>query len=191
MPILPEGYHLDKILSPQAPTERVRFLADAMLGRLKKWLRLLGYDTAWAGNLSDAQVARWARAEGRILLTRDTALAHRRGLQVILLHSQQLPEQLREMQEQIVLPPAKLFSRCTVCNALLLPLSRAEAKSLVPPYVWRTQLQFRRCPRCGRVYWAGTHRQRVLSFLREIGWPVVVAVSTGMSGNEYFPANND
>ncbi len=150
----------------------VKFLADAMLGRLMTWLRLLGYDTAWADDLADSQIARLARSEGRIVLTRDTQFARRKGLPIVLFHEQTLAGELQELRQSVTLPPADLFSRCPVCNATLQLLTRETAKPLVPPYVWQTQTTFRRCPHCGRVYWAGTHRQHVLAFLREIGWPL-------------------
>jgi len=157
----------------------VKFLVDAMLGRLTKWLRLLGYDTAWAGHLEDGQIARLARREGRVVLTRDTQFARRKGLQIVLLHSQTLTGQLEELRDRVALPPADLFSRCPVCNTVLQPLGRAAAKPLVPPYVWQTQPSFRRCPGCGRVYWAGTHRQHIFTFLQEIGWPLAKSPTPG------------
>jgi uncharacterized protein with PIN domain len=141
-----------------------------MLGRLAKWLRILGYDAVFDAQAYDAQLARMARASGRILLTRDTALARRRGLEVILVRSQEPEAQLEQVVSELNLRTDNAFSRCPVCNQRLQPLARAAARTLVPRYVWKTQERFRRCPACGRVYWPGTHWQAmdgVLSRLNE------------------------
>ncbi|MBN1978343.1 MAG: Mut7-C RNAse domain-containing protein [Anaerolineae bacterium] len=135
----------------------LKLLADGMLGTLAKWLRLLGYDTAYDNAAADPQLARRARAEGRVLLTRDRELAGRRGLSALLIRSEVLEEQVREVQDALGSPPAPALSRCAVCNAALEPLSPEEVADRVPPYVLQTQTDFRRCPGCGRVYWPGTH----------------------------------
>jgi uncharacterized protein with PIN domain len=139
--------------------EPLRLLADGMLGRLAKWLRLLGYDTAYDNVATDLALARRARAEGRVLLTCDRELAARRGLRTLLIQSQVLEEQVREVQEGLGPPPRPALSRCAVCNNVLEPVSPAEIADRVPPYVLRTQSEFRRCPGCGRVYWPGSHLQ--------------------------------
>jgi uncharacterized protein with PIN domain len=134
----------------------LRLLADGMLGKLAKWLRLLGYDTVY-DNAEDHELARRARAEGRVLLTRDHGLAGRRGLRTLLIRSEALEEQVREVQDALGPPPDLALSRCAVCNTALESISSEEAADRVPPYVLRTQTDFRRCPGCGRVYWPGTH----------------------------------
>jgi len=139
--------------------EPLRLLADGMLGRLAKWLRLLGYDTAYDNTASDHELARRARAERRILLTRDRELAERRGLRTLLIHSEALEEQVRQVQEALGPPPGPPLSRCAVCNAVLEPVSAEAIAGRVPPYVLRTQSAFRRCPGCGRIYWPGSHLQ--------------------------------
>ena len=139
----------------------LRLLADAMLGRLAKWLRLQGYDTAYDNAATDPELARRARAEGRVLLTRDQALAARRGLRSLLIRSQVLEEQVREVHQGLGPPPHPALSRCAVCNSLLEPISHDQAAQRVPPHVLRTQTEFRRCPGCGRVYWPGSHLQAI------------------------------
>jgi uncharacterized protein with PIN domain len=135
----------------------LRLLADGMLGKLAKWLRLLGYDTAYDNAAADPDLARRARVEGRVLLTRDRELAARRGLRTLLIQSEVLEEQVREVQDALGLPPDPALSRCAVCNTVLEPVSPEDVVERVPPYVLRTQREFRRCPSCGRVYWPGTH----------------------------------
>ncbi len=135
----------------------IKFLADAMLGRLATWLRILGYDTAYDAQADDHTLARIARAEGRILLTRDTQLVRRRGLRSLLIDSQDVTDQVRQVLTVFHLEPSGAFSRCAVCNVLLEAIDPAEAQPHVPPYVFHTQRRFHRCPHCGRIYWRGTH----------------------------------
>lgn len=139
--------------------EALQLLADGMLGRLAKWLRLLGYDVAYDNAASDPELAHRARAEGRVLLTRDRELAARRGLRTLLIRSQVLEEQVREVQDSLGPPPHPALSRCAVCNSVLEPVPPAAVASHVPPYVLRTQTQFQHCPGCDRVYWPGSHLQ--------------------------------
>lgn len=135
----------------------LRLLADCMLGRLTKWLRLLGYDTAYENDATDLELARRARAEDRVLLTRDRELSARRGLRTLLVQSEQLEEQVEQVQRALGPPPEPALSRCSVCNGLLEEVTKAEIAELVPSYILETHDTFRRCNRCGRVYWPGTH----------------------------------
>jgi uncharacterized protein with PIN domain len=135
----------------------LKLLVDGMLGTLAKWLRLLGYDTAYDNIANDHALARRARAEGRVLLTRDRELVNRRGLHTLLIESEMLEEQVQQVQDALGPPPDPVLSRCAVCNTELEQVSPEDIASRVPPYVVRTQADFRRCPGCGRVYWPGTH----------------------------------
>lgn len=132
-----------------------------MLGRLARWLRLLGYDTTYARDWSDHRIAARARAEGRIVLTRDRELARRRGIQCLLIERQDLEGQLEEICLALGPPPPSLRPRCPVCNAMLRPLADDEARRRVPPYVYRTHERFRYCAHCDRVYWPGSHWEDV------------------------------
>ena len=138
----------------------MRFLCDAMLGRLAHWLRILGYDTAYS-NTDDHATARQARAEGRVLLTRDTQLAQRRGIQALLIHSDDLEEQIRQVLTAFDLKPQAAFSRCPVCNVPLRTLPKEAAGTRVPPYVLQNHDSFQECPTCMRVYWPGSHWKRI------------------------------
>ncbi len=135
----------------------MKFLADEMLGRLAKWLRVLGYDTLYHQHLDDNDLVRLARAEGRLILTRDTKLAHRRGVRCLLIESELVKDQLPQVLNDLGLVPDNLFSRCAVCNAPLEEMEKSAAKERVPPYTFRTQERFKFCPQCDRVYWRGTH----------------------------------
>ena len=136
-----------------------------MLGRLARWLRILGYDTLYFSNADDATLARLALADDRILLTRDVELARRRGVRVILISGDQVENQLREIVNVLTLSAGEAFSRCLDCNALLVEFERTQARDLVPPYVFATQTRFRRCAICGKVYWRGTHWAHMLATL--------------------------
>jgi len=139
----------------------LRLLADAMLGALARWLRVLGYDTTYDASLSDHALVRLARAEGRVLLTRDRELAGRRNIQKLFIVSQRWDAQVRQVLTELPLPALAPFTRCLVCNAPLLPMLLSEARGLVPPYVFVTHRRFRLCPDCNRVYWRGTHREHM------------------------------
>lgn len=137
----------------------MRFLADGMLGTLAKWLRILGCDTAYDARWDDNEVARRARAEGRVLLSRDHGLLRRRGLPGLLIESQVLDEQLAQVFLAFGLRAKRSFSRCPVCNSQLEQVPRSDAWGQVPPFVCATHDQFSLCPECNRFYWRGTHWQ--------------------------------
>lgn len=138
-----------------------KLLADGMLGRLARWLRILGYDTAFERRADDWALVRRARAEGRLLLTRDHELAARRGISALLIESENLTSQLRQVVAVVGPSLEGAFTRCPVCNEPLISLSRQAAGGRVPPHVHRTQQEFRLCPVCERVYWRGTHWERM------------------------------
>lgn len=148
--------------------EAPRLVVDAMLGRLARWLRLMGFDTEYWRTGSDEALMRHARETGRLIVTRDHPLAGRRGVQALLIKAETLDEQIAEIRSVLgALAGAAPFSRCPECNGVLVELPRAEAKGRVPPYVWHTQTQFRRCPDCQRIYWKGTHYPGLLARLED------------------------
>ena len=139
-----------------------------MLGRLAKWLRLLGYDTAYLRDADDPNLARMARAQNRVLLTRDVELTRRCGLRAVLIESERVDAQVRQVLATLNLTPQETFSRCAECNAPLEAASRDALRDAVPPYVFQTQDTFRRCPACARMYWRGTHWARMLATLHDL-----------------------
>lgn len=145
----------------------MRFLADIMLGRLATWLRLLGYDTLYLPDADDPELARVARAEDRILLTRDVELTRRRGLRFVLVESEKVEEQLGQLSRDLHLSARGAFSRCARCNIPLQEVEKERLRDKVPPYVFTTQDQFRRCPQCGRVYWRGTHWAHMVAEMQD------------------------
>ncbi len=145
----------------------MRFLADVMLGRLATWLRLLGYDTLYLPDADDPELARVARVEDRILLTRDVELTRRRGLRFVLIGSEKVEEQLGQLSRELNLTARSAFSRCARCNLPLQEVDKEAVRDIVPPYVFTTQDQFRRCPQCGRVYWRGTHWAHMVAEMQD------------------------
>jgi len=145
-----------------------RLLADGMLGRLARWLRMLGYDTAYDNQADDHELAHRSRLESRTLLTRDHELAGRRGLDCVFIESEVLKEQVHQVVEQVGAPPEPPLHRCSVCNTPLEAATAARVRDCVPTYVLQTQDTFRLCPGCGRVYWAGTHRDGIMEQLESL-----------------------
>jgi len=143
-----------------------RFVVDGMLGSLARWLRILGYDTDYANRRDDAELVRIARAEKRVLLTRDRELASRRGVPVLLVESQSLDEQLAQVTSAYT-PPGPGARRCPVCNATLVQAQPQEVADRVPPYVLRQHRHFQRCPDCERIYWQGSHWQHMQGRLKQ------------------------
>ncbi|MEW6002041.1 MAG: Mut7-C RNAse domain-containing protein [Nitrospirota bacterium] len=148
----------------------VKFVADVMLGRLARWLRLLGFDTLYSPELSDSKLLKLAREEGRFILTRDTRLINRRGIGDYLLIKANDPfEQLREVIDSLKLKEFCPLSRCVNCNGPLMRFSdKGEIKDSVPEFVFLNFNVFLRCGGCGKIYWEGTQPEKFREKLSEI-----------------------
>lgn len=142
----------------------MKLLCDHMLGSLARWLRFMGYDTAYPKAMADNELIAKARAENRILLTRDKELGARfRG--AIHVRSDDLDDQVREVADVLPLRVIDPLSRCSVCNAPIVPASAEEVREAVPEGVLLRHDAFWRCPTCGRVYWKGTHWDKMIERL--------------------------
>ena len=152
------------------PLRGVRFVADAHLGRLARYLRLLGFDTLFENDPGDAELARISAEEGRILLSRDRRLLERR----ILTHALRIPavsprEQLLFVVERLNLRSLfRPFTRCTVCNGRLSEVSKNAADLPLAPRTRAAFETFWRCGNCGRVYWQGSHYERLLALVEQV-----------------------
>lgn len=149
----------------------MKFIVDEMLGRLTKWLRMLGYDTVYKTPTSDSLLVNQAFKEQRIILTRDTRLVDRKYIpRYILIKSDDYTEQLRQVIKDLDLVPREdlFFSRCILCNTEIEPISKDKVKTKVPPYIYKTQENFLHCPKCDKIYWSGTHIERARERLREV-----------------------
>jgi hypothetical protein len=111
---------------------------------------------------------RLARAEDRVLLTRDRELARRRGLRLLFVDGERLDDQIRQVLTDLDLTPDRAFSRCPVCNQLLETVDHETARARVPAYVAGAHAEFSCCPVCRRVYWRGSHWQQMDEHLKSI-----------------------
>lgn len=142
----------------------LKFIADAMVGRLATWMRIMGFDVAYQADIADPVLVARAAREGRVILTRDTLLMKRKRVRgrAFFIESDRVRDQLRQVVERFGFDPELVLTRCVRCNRPLEPVEKNEVKGRVPEYVLRTQEEFLECPGCGRVYWGGTHRERML-----------------------------
>jgi uncharacterized protein with PIN domain len=141
----------------------MKFIADVMLGRLAKRLRLRGFDVLYDRTLNDNEIIQLSLEQDRMILTRDTALAARPlATNHILVSADRVQEQMEQVL--FTLPreiPEAPLTRCSECNEPLDRIGREEARDLVPHHVYEHKDLFLRCPRCKRTYWYGTHVLRM------------------------------
>ncbi len=153
------------------PLRETRFILDTHLGRLARYLRMLGLDAAYRNDFDDEMIIERARDEGRIILTRDRGiLRHGEVTHGYWLRSTDSEEQLREVVEALDLwSAARPFSRCIVCNEELTAVEKEDVEDRIPPSVRAQFDEFSQCPCCRRVYWRGSHydrMQRLIASLR-------------------------
>ena len=142
-----------------------RFIVDHNVGKLAKWLRMMGYDTLFFNGSDDSRMVATALAEDRVIITRDTQIVKRRlvttgRLRAILVDSDEPELQLKQVIGTLNLDiHFRPFSLCLECNQPLVEKSKEQVRERVPPYVFKTQEQYMECPFCHRIYWRGTHWQ--------------------------------
>lgn len=135
----------------------MRFLADHMLGSLAKWLRFFGFDTAYPKVLPDKELITLAKRENRIVLTRDKDLANVKSIDALFIESTDLEEQLLQVITTFNLKITNEFSRCSLCNSILIEVEKGQVKDKVPEKVYNWQNEYWKCPTCDKYYWQGTH----------------------------------
>jgi len=147
-----------------------RFIADIMLGKLAKWLRVLGVDVVYNPHLPAHHLLRYAEQEDRILLTRDHRIVQRRGaVHRLLIESDYYHEQVRQVVEAFGLARGlQAFTRCLRCNSSLCNVAKQAVMGKVPAYVYAIHTEFKRCVVCDQIYWGGTHRDNMRRQLRVI-----------------------
>ncbi|NNC64731.1 MAG: Mut7-C ubiquitin/RNAse domain-containing protein [Gammaproteobacteria bacterium] len=146
-----------------------RFVLDVHLGRLARYLRLAGFDTLYSNTYTDPEIAGIAAREERIVLTRDTGLLkHSAVARGYWLRSTSPRAQLTEVVERFDLHPHFTpFSRCMMCNGRVRAADFSEVRGRVPPRVAQNFDRFRLCDDCGRVYWPGSHYEKLAALLEE------------------------
>ena len=145
----------------------IKFIVDNNVGKLAKWLRIMGYDALLFKDKDDGKMIKSALSEHRVILTKDTQVMKRRlvtsgRLKAILVEGDEPKAQLMQIVDALDLDfRFKPFSLCLECNQSLVQRSKGEVRGLVPPYVFKTQSQYMECPSCHRVYWQGTHWEKM------------------------------
>ncbi len=150
----------------------MRFIVDSMLGDIARWLRMLGYDTLYSRNYEDWKILQLAEKDDRIIVTRDHGLfvrARKRGLRAVLLDPGDVKEALTEIAYrtgiELRFDPNKTL--CPHCNVRLVRITRAEALSFLPAEVVSAYDRFWKCPKCGRIYWQGSHWRTINEILAQ------------------------
>ena len=140
-----------------------------MLGRTARWLRALGYDTAYEPHVEDAELVRRAVTERRIVLTKDRRIPEEWRIGgVVVLEGEGPVEALREIDRRVGLEwRRELFTLCLECNVALERATPGQVEAKAPPRVREEHDEFRRCPACERVYWPGGHVRRLRARLEE------------------------
>jgi len=150
----------------------LRFFCDSGLGGLARWLRAAGYETWWKAQIQDEELLRQARQNGSILLTTDSMLMERRLVRERTIHAFWLPPTLKlENQVEVVFREFQLRirePRCMVCGGELVTSDKEKLRERIPPRTYRWLDEYFVCGRCGKVFWRGTHWERILRQLQRV-----------------------
>ena len=154
----------------QKPLRTVKFIADVHLGKLVRYLRLLGFDTLFNSDFDDHEIIDISVSEKRIILTRDRQLLkHRRISHGYWIRSSDTREQIREVIQRFDLGNnLKTFTRCMDCNGLLSEISKDDVSADLPPRTRQYYQLFRRCESCGKIYWEGSHYENMKKEIRNL-----------------------
>lgn len=146
------------------------FIADAMLGRLARWLRLMGFDVLYFKDIEDRALIKVAREQGRTVLTRDSHFLKQKAYKdYIFIKSDKLCNQLLEIRDRFDFRELPTPSRCTACNGLLDRLSaKKDISGAVPEFIYHNFNDFIKCRDCDKVYWEGTHLDQIKGRISDI-----------------------
>jgi len=149
----------------------MKFIATKELGRLCKWLRIMGYDTSYFPEAERRELVIKSLREDRIILTRDSGMSVYSGIRLFHVKSDFVEEQVKQAVEGlgIKVEQDRLFTVCVICNAPLKKVAKKSVEGKVPHYVYETQNSFMQCGICGRIYWQGTHWNMVREFVDRMG----------------------
>jgi hypothetical protein len=150
------------------PLRNPEFIVDCNLGRLARYLRLLGFDCLYRNDYRDSEVAMISQQQHRIVLTRDRRLLQHKVIDHgLFVRSTSPGDQVREVLQRLDLYRlVRPFTRCTRCNGSLTPVPKESVDSLLQPKTRRYYEVFRQCPDCNQVYWQGSHHARTLKLIR-------------------------
>ncbi len=144
-----------------------KFIADFMVGRLCRWLRLIGEDVEYYKGDDKTGIIYMSLKTRSIILTRNCSLSRRKALGICLIKDDDFRKQLRQVIDEfsIDVDPEKIFTRCTECNTMLVAFDKKKVKGRVPAFVFETQNKFSICRECQKIYWKGTHSELVKKVL--------------------------
>ena len=150
----------------------MRFVVDGMLGKLTRWLRLLGHDVEYSNNMEDKDLIGIAKKEKMVLLTRDFQLYQQavgKGLDALYVEGQTEPERLAEISKRfsIRLEVDMKISRCSKCNTIVKPILKEKIADKVEKNTLAHYDEFWMCPKCEQVYWQGAHWTRIGKILEK------------------------
>ncbi len=151
--------------------KKKKFIVTKELGKLAKWLRILGYDSAYYQKKDAPGLIIKALREERVLLTRSPGLSRYKGVRTVIIKHDHVEDQIEQVTDELELPlkEEEVFRICVECNAPLEDISKKNAEGKVPEYVFRAQEEFKQCPKCDKIFWKGTHRDMVSGWLEKKG----------------------
>ncbi|MBU2598774.1 MAG: Mut7-C RNAse domain-containing protein [Actinobacteria bacterium] len=143
-------------------TKKPKFIADMMLGRLARYLRIFGYDVLYFQKISDGDLVNKAESESRIVLTRDSSMIRRSPfkygrVKFLFIRDDKVLKQLKQWVKELNLELKINLIRCIECNHILEKVDRENAKGKVPVYTYKSTENFAYCSNCDKYYWKGTH----------------------------------
>lgn len=174
----------------QAVADPIKFILDVHLGKLARWLRMLGFDALYRNDYDDPEIVAIARREARTILTRDLGIMKRRAvIHGYHVQSTTPQEQLQEVMARYALrDQIRPFHRCIVCNGLLQEVKKAAVIDQLEPKTIEYYHEFFQCEACCKVYWRGSHFERMATFIDALLSDSAVADSTNPE-DEHTHAN--
>ncbi len=146
-----------------------KFIADSMLGKLSKWLRIIGYDTLYFRKIEPKSIAKISNSEKRIILTRNSHLSELQPYKLVYINSTNIDEQLKQIISEFKIDTkSRLFSICTLCNTKVKKIKKEEVKDKVPSYIFKNNSSFYICQKCQKIYWQGSHYHNSIRKINEL-----------------------
>jgi uncharacterized protein with PIN domain len=162
---------MKKPIDQEIPGEP-RFVCDDHMGKLARYLRATGYDTVFDRDMDNNRLIQISLDEKRFILTRDRRLVERRLVRYcLLLESERWQDQIKAVADHfgLVFSKSRMFTRCLEDNTPIVPVAKEDIRELVWPYTYEHHGEFRQCPICHRVYWAGSHVSAMYARFEEAG----------------------
>jgi uncharacterized protein len=152
---------------------QTKLIADVMVGKLARYLRMAGYDVTYIKDADDDLIIRIAKKQDRVVLTRDTMMLERREfkngiLRSVFIMDDNLKDQLLQVRDELELILEPNLILCPICNNFLEDVEKKYVKNKVPPYVYKTRDNFKYCGNCGRYYWRGSHYDYIKEYFRRL-----------------------